>query len=128
MVTENLRLLGMMSDAERAAARRFLETCDDNEGYDVPKAMMKRLRALGLVLHKGGGYYEGQQALLGIRDELDTWYEESHQRGVAAAQRAIAGGESLDALDYHATDNPGYDEGFFVTLSSARVSRSFKMA
>lgn len=54
---------------ERKAASRFCETCADGEGYDVPKPMMKRLAELGLVVHKGGGYYEGTPALDQFEEE-----------------------------------------------------------
>jgi hypothetical protein len=52
-----------LTDEERTAALRFCETCEDGEGYDVPKPMMKRLAELCLVVHKGGGRYESTAAL-----------------------------------------------------------------
>ena len=52
-----------LTEEEKKAALRFCETCEDGEGYDVPKPMMKRLKELGLVVHKGGGWYEGTPAL-----------------------------------------------------------------
>lgn len=64
-------ILEAMTDGEKKAALRFCETCDDNEGYDVPKPMMKRLKELGLVVYKGFGYYEQTDFLLEIRDELE---------------------------------------------------------
>jgi hypothetical protein len=42
---------------EMAALMRFFETCEDGEGYDVPKPMMKRLAAIGVVNHTSGGIY-----------------------------------------------------------------------
>ena len=36
-----------LTDEEKRAAMRFCETCEDGEGYDVPKSMMKRLEQLG---------------------------------------------------------------------------------
>lgn len=61
-----------LTDEEKKAALRFWETSEDGEGYDVPKPMMKRLAALGLVVHKGGGWYEGTPALekLQVESEL----------------------------------------------------------
>lgn len=53
----------LLSDAERDAALRFIETCEDAEGYDVPKSMMRRLAVAGLVHHLGGGYYQGTSTL-----------------------------------------------------------------
>lgn len=53
----------VMTLEEHAAALRFCETCEDGQGYDVPKSMMKRLTVLGLVTHNGGGWYEGTPAL-----------------------------------------------------------------
>jgi hypothetical protein len=61
-----------LTDNERKAALRFCETCEDGEGYDVPKKMMKRLAELGLVLHLGGGYYEGTNALNELQAESKT--------------------------------------------------------
>jgi hypothetical protein len=46
-----------LTDDERKALKRFMETCDDGEGYDVPKQMMKRLAVVGAVQHIGGGIY-----------------------------------------------------------------------
>lgn len=57
-----------LTEDEKKAALRFCETCEDGEGYDVPKPMMERLAVLGLVVHKGGGWYEGTPAL----DQLQT--------------------------------------------------------
>ena len=59
-----------LTDEEKRAVMRFCETCEDGEGYDVPKAMMKRLEQLGLVVHKGGGWYEGTPALDQLQTEL----------------------------------------------------------
>ena len=36
---------------------RFCETCDDGEGYDVPKERMKSLKAVGLVDGGHAGWY-----------------------------------------------------------------------
>lgn len=58
-----------LTDGEKKAALRFCETCEDGEGYDVPKTMMKRLAELGLVFHKGGGWYEGTPALEQLQTE-----------------------------------------------------------
>ena len=45
---------------EMAALNRFCECCEDFDsgGYDVPKAMMKRLACIGLVRACGFGRYE----------------------------------------------------------------------
>ena len=59
-----------MNVREYRAALRFIETCEDGEGYDVPKPMMKRLAELGLVVHKGGGWYEGTRSLDKLQDEV----------------------------------------------------------
>ena len=44
-----------LTEEEKKAALRFCETCEE--------PMMKRLKELGLVVHKGGGWYEGTPAL-----------------------------------------------------------------
>jgi hypothetical protein len=61
-----------LTDEERAAALRFISTCEDGEGYDVPKPMMRRLSELGLVEHLGGGWYEGTAALNALQDETEA--------------------------------------------------------
>lgn len=48
--------VGLTND-ERKALERFVETCDDGEGYDVPKQMMQRLAQIGVVHHTSGGVY-----------------------------------------------------------------------
>jgi hypothetical protein len=42
---------------EREALERFHETWEDDQGYDVPKPMMKRLAKLGVVYGEGFGRY-----------------------------------------------------------------------
>lgn len=65
-------VLQEMTEDEKEWALRFCETCDDDEGYDVPKPMMKRLAALGLVKHKGFGWHEQTDLLLEIRSDLES--------------------------------------------------------
>ena len=48
--------VGLTND-ERKALERFTDTCDDGEGYDVPKQMMQRLAQIGVVNHTSGGIY-----------------------------------------------------------------------
>ena len=61
-----------LSAGEIHAATRFCETCDDNEGYDVPKPMMRRLAELGLVVDKKFGRYEQSTLLLDIWESLEA--------------------------------------------------------
>lgn len=67
--------LDWMSPQEVRAAVRFCETCDDDEGYDVPRAMMKRLEAVGLVVDKRFGRFEQTTLLLDIREALEAEVE-----------------------------------------------------
>jgi len=69
---ENNDLLNSMSLKEKAAAIRFCDCCEDFDagGYDVPSAMMKRLAEIGLVKHRGGGWYEGTALLTATEDDL----------------------------------------------------------
>jgi hypothetical protein len=46
-----------LTTPEMAAFNRFLETCEDGEGYDVPKSMMQRLAQIGVVRHLSRGIY-----------------------------------------------------------------------
>lgn len=43
---------------ECAALNRFRETCEDGEGYDVPKEMMRRLAVIGAIRRVSGAFYE----------------------------------------------------------------------
>ena len=65
-------ILDWMSPEEVRAAVRFCETCDDDEGYDVPRAMMKQLEAFGLVVDKKFGRFEQTSLLLDIREALEA--------------------------------------------------------
>jgi len=65
---------------EHKAALRFCETCQDGEGYDVSKPMMKRLAQLGLVVDEGRGRYKQTDAILRLEEDAaarfarkDTW-------------------------------------------------------
>lgn len=48
----------VLTPEERAAFERFHETWEDNEGYDVPKEMMRRLTEVGVVHHITAGRYD----------------------------------------------------------------------
>lgn len=48
----------VLTPEERAAFERFHETWEDNEGYDVPKEMMRRLAEVGVVHHITAGRYD----------------------------------------------------------------------
>ena len=61
-----------LTDVELAAALRFCETCEDGEGYDVPKPMMKRLASLGLVVPQPFGFYVGTQLLDRLQEEASA--------------------------------------------------------
>lgn len=83
-------MLETMTDVEKKAALRFCETCDDNEGYDVPRPLMKRLEALGLVIDKKFGRFEQTDLLLEIRDALEAWGMTSNERlDVTASNRHL---------------------------------------
>lgn len=53
----------LITAEERKGALRFIETCSDNQAYDVPKEVMKQLANKGFVTHLGGGWYEGTPLL-----------------------------------------------------------------
>ncbi len=50
--------LPVLTNDEQSALKRFLACCEDGEGYDVPKAMMKRLSVKGALHHLSAGRYE----------------------------------------------------------------------
>lgn len=51
-----------LSMEERTALLRFVECCEDGQGYDVPKAMMKQLARKGALNHLSAGIYEMSEA------------------------------------------------------------------
>ena len=53
----NQEPVAWMSEDEREAFERFNETCEDGEGYDVPKTMMRRLAEIGVIHHTSRGIY-----------------------------------------------------------------------
>ena len=61
---------GKLSYEEAVALLRFNETCEDGEGYDVPKPMMGRLAEIGVVNRKTFGIYQiteyGQRVIAAI--------------------------------------------------------------
>lgn len=77
---ENLSLI--MDETERRCALRFCETCDDNEGYDIPKRVVKRLVALGLVADKKFGRYAQTTRLLGVRPRLEAEFPKGAYDGL----------------------------------------------
>jgi hypothetical protein len=48
----------LYTDDDIKALRRFAETCEDGEGYDLPKVTMVRLARIGLVRRCTGNIYE----------------------------------------------------------------------
>jgi hypothetical protein len=46
-----------ITEAALAALRRFDETCEDDQSYDVPKDTMKQLARIGVVYSAGFGRY-----------------------------------------------------------------------
>lgn len=57
-----------VSKEEMAAAKRFHETVTDDGTYDIPKMMLRRLHALRLIKHVGGGIYRETDLLLDLID------------------------------------------------------------
>jgi hypothetical protein len=59
-IAANKPALLLLNDEEMAALLRFKEICEDFDagGYDVPKEMMKRLAAIGVIESKGFSRYQ----------------------------------------------------------------------
>ena len=91
MEAERTNPLQAMSNAEKAAALRFCETCDDDEGYDVPRQMMKRLETFGLVIDKKFGRFEQTELLLDVRDDLEAWELVHNASGNQTARQGRSG-------------------------------------
>jgi len=75
--------------AEMAALRRFCETCEDGEGYDVPKLMMNRLACIGLVRRVTRNIFQitdfGQSVIDGLDDGPSHAERALREAGVFAA-------------------------------------------
>lgn len=78
----------LLNADELAALRRFDETCQDGEGYDVPKPMMQRLTEIGVVRRRYGAYYQVTQYGLAVLS--------------ASTQQACTGLDAKDAERYRA--------------------------
>lgn len=70
MVSVPLRL----NEQQARDVQRFYDTCEDGQGYDVPKDRMKALARIGLVRSLGFGRYEltdvGCAAVNGLHDKV----------------------------------------------------------
>lgn len=92
--------LDLMNADEMAALRRFDETCQDGEGYDVPKTMMQRLAAIGVVRRTSGSYYETTEFGLRVLDQPAPSAPGTPEAPVdAMAQFAAWKGYELPALN-----------------------------
>lgn len=60
-----------LNSYERKWARRFCETCEDGQEYDVPRSAMSHLESIGLVVHKGRGRYEQTEELIRMLEAGD---------------------------------------------------------
>ncbi|POA45579.1 hypothetical protein C1893_23270 [Pseudomonas sp. MPR-ANC1] len=58
MTEQTIELPLALTEQQRTDVLRFHETCEDDQGYDVPKARMKSLARVGLVRSLGFGRYE----------------------------------------------------------------------
>lgn len=80
------------TDDDIKALRRFAETCEDGEGYDLPKVTMVRLARIGLVRRCTGNIYEvtyfGSSIL-----EPEFWLPATEQEPPAE----ILAGRAIDA-------------------------------
>lgn len=83
-----------LQDKDLAALKRFFETTEDNEGYDIGKPAISRLAELGCVQRSGStnyygltsfglyvlGYYEGE---LPLKTQSDAPVVNPHPRSIA---------------------------------------------
>ncbi|MFK3741651.1 hypothetical protein [Massilia sp. TN1-12] len=96
----------LLNAEEMAALRRFNETCEDGEGYDVRKDMMKRLATIGVVRRTSGSIYEitefGMYVLDGtIASAVEkSWdrFTVQIERQSAAPTAAIAEADAKDEI------------------------------
>ncbi len=64
--------MGEPTKEDLIALARFIECCDDDEGYDVAPSAMRALKALGYVSGGRGGYYTLTTAGKGAHEEHEA--------------------------------------------------------
>lgn len=84
-----------ITESELNDLHRFSDTCEDSEGYDIPKPRMQRLAAIGLIRRTHANCYEitdfGQIVMEAgfppiaprfSHDEIPTWQDQDKRGGV----------------------------------------------
>lgn len=59
-----------MSEQQAHALFRFNETCEDGQGYDVPRRILKSLTYVGMVRWCGGSRFEITDAGIAALEDL----------------------------------------------------------
>jgi hypothetical protein len=72
MTEQTIELPLAITEQQRTDVLRFHETCEDDQGYDVPKARMKSLARVGLVRSLGFGRYEFTDAGLALVEAMQA--------------------------------------------------------
>jgi hypothetical protein len=119
-VAANKPALLLLNDEEMAALLRFKEVCEDFDagGYDVPKEMMKRLAAIGVIESKGFGRYQ----FTDFGDFVVARRPASHApNATLAASRDAESATSAAHLARQAQTNPVAvvdegDDGLFIDI------------
>lgn len=81
-------VFALLNAEEMAALRRFRDTCEDGEGYDVPKEMMRRLAHIGVIRRHHGSWYEFTTFGQCILGEIPASPEDTHEEAVREAMAA----------------------------------------
>ena len=111
-----------LTDDERKAFERFNETCEDGEGYDVPKTMMKRLAEIGVIHHTSRGIYgitKFGRSLVG--DTTPPQREVEHAMRLYKAVERLslqAGEETEETIDWLCGEHGGMFKLFQAYFSS----------
>lgn len=115
--------------AEMAALRRFCETCEDGEGYDVPKMMMNRLACIGLVRRVTRNIFQITDFGQSVIDGLDKGQPNTEQALCEAAVFAASVIKSQGMFDlseriaYQRLEDALADIGIKVDTPSTRESK-----
>jgi hypothetical protein len=118
-----------LTDDERKAFERFNETCEDGEGYDVPKTMMKRLAEIGVIHHTSRGIYgitKFGRSLVG--DTTPPQREVEHAMRLYKAVERLslqAGEETEETIDWLCGEHGGMFKLFQAYFSPRPPQRTW---
>lgn len=111
-----------LTEQQRTDVLRFHETCEDDQGYDVPKARMKALARVGLVRSLGFGRYEFTDAGLALVEAVQVAANDDDD--VQALRKKLEHGTGLCQLNVLWKDGRSAAD---ATIDQAQYSQLLKI-